>query len=143
MKIQTIRFGEIEIEEERVFEFVLPIIGFNEQSKYVIVDLNKDNFFKWLQSTEDPSLAFPIVSLFSLGLNYSIDLNDDIVEKLKIENVESLLVMNIASIPQNNPQKTTVNLLAPIIINLDKKVAGQVILSGSGYDTSFPLFKKD
>ncbi len=50
--------------------------------------------------------------------------------------------MNIASIPQDNPQETTLNLLAPIIFNLDEKLAGQVILSGSGYDVSFPLFKK-
>ena len=60
-----------------------------------------------------------------------------------IENVENLLVMNIASIPQENPQGTTLNLLAPIIFNLGNLKAGQVILSGSGYDISFPLFKKD
>ena len=53
------------------------------------------------------------------------------------------LVMNIASIPQDDPQGTTINLLAPIIFNLDEQLAGQVILSGSGYDISFPLFKKN
>ena len=143
MKIDTVRFGTIEVDDNRVFEFVMPIIGFNELSKFVILDLNKDSFFKWLQSVEDPSLAFPVVSVFSMNVDYSIDLPDNVIESLKIENVESLLVMNIASIPQDNPQGSTINLLAPIIFNLDKKLAGQVILSGSGYDISFPLFKKD
>lgn len=143
MKINTARFGEIDIEEDRIFNFELPIIGFNELKKYIILDLNKDNFFKWLQSVEDPSLAFPVVSVFSMNVDYSIDLLDSVVEKLKIKNVESLLVLNIASIPQNNPQETTINLLAPIIFNLDEQKAGQVILSGSGYDVSFPLFKKN
>ena len=143
MKINTVRFGEIEIDENRIFNFEMPIIGFNNLSKFVIVDTNKDSFFRWLQSLEDPSLAFPIVSVFSLEVNYSIDLPDNIVEKLKIENVESLLVMNIASIPQDNPQGTTINLLAPIVFNIDKNIAGQVILSGSGYDISFPLFKSN
>ena len=143
MKINTLRFGEIEIEDERVFNFVMPIIGFNELKNFVIIDFNKDSFFKWLQSVEDPTLAFPIVSVFSMNVDYSIDLPDNVVEKLKINNVESLLVMNIASIPQENPQGTTLNLLAPIVFNLDEKIAGQVILSGSGYDTSFPLFKKN
>lgn len=142
MKINTIRFGEIDIEEDRIFEFSLPIIGFNELSKFVILDLNKESFFKWLQSVEDPSLAFPVVSVFSLNVDYAIDLPDNVVDTLKIKNVESLLVMNIASIPQDNPQETTLNLLAPIIFNLDEHLAGQVILSGSGYDVSFPLFKK-
>ena len=143
MKIQTVRFGEVEIEKERIFKFVITIIGFNELQDFVILDLNKDNFFKWLQSVEDPSLAFPIVSVFSMNVDYSIDIPDNVVEMLKIKNVESLLVMNIASIPQNNPQGTTLNLLAPLIFNLEESLAGQVILSGSGYDISFPLFKNN
>ena len=143
MKINTVRFGEIDIEQDRIFKFALPIIGFNELREYVILDLNKDNFFKWLQSVEDPALAFPVVSVFSLDVDYSIDIPDNAVEALKIKNVESLLVMNIASIPQDNLQGTTINLLAPIIFNLDEHLAGQVILSGSGYDISFPLFKKN
>lgn len=142
MKIQTARFGEVEIEKERIFKFVIPIIGFNELQDFVILDLNKDSFFKWLQSVEDPALAFPIVSVFSMNVDYSIDIPDNVVEMLKIKNVESLLVMNIASIPQNNPQGTTLNLLAPLVFNLEESLAGQVILSGSGYDISFPLFKK-
>ena len=121
---------------------MLPIIGFNDLRKYVILDLNKDKFFKWLQSVDDPELAFPIVSVFSMEVDYSIDIPDDIIEKLKITSVESLLVMNVASIPQENPRGTTLNLLAPLIFNLDEHIAGQVILSGSGYDISYPLFKE-
>lgn len=143
MEINTVRFGTIDVEEERVYTFALPIIGFNELRKYVIIDTGNDNFFKWLQSVEDPGLAFPIVSVFSMNVDYSIDLPDNVVETLKIQNVESLLVMNIASIPQDDPQGTTINLLAPIIFNLEEQLAGQVILSGSGYDISFPLFKKN
>ena len=143
MKINTVRFGEVEIEKERIFKFTLPIIGFDELKDFVILDINKDSFFKWLQSVEDPALAFPIVSVFSMDIDYSIDLPDNVVETLKIQNVESLLVMNIASIPQDNPQGTTINLLAPLIFNLDELLAGQVILSGSGYGISFPLFKKN
>ena len=50
MKINTVRFGEIEVVDERIFEFVLPIIGFNDLKKFVIVDINNESFFKWLQS---------------------------------------------------------------------------------------------
>lgn len=143
MKINTVKFGEIEVADERIFEFVLPIIGFNDLKKFVILDLNQDNFFKWLQSVEDPELAFPIVSVFSMNVDYTLDIPDTAVDALKIENVESVLVMNIASIPQDNPQGTTLNLLAPLVFNIDSQLAGQVILSGSGYDVSFPLFKKN
>ena len=142
MKINTTRFGELEIDENRIFDFELPIIGFNEFTKFIMLDLSKDKFFKWLQSVEEPSLAFPVVSVFSMDIDYSIDLPDNVIDALKIQSAESLLVMNVASIPQDNPQGATINLLAPLVFNLDEQVAGQVILSGSGYDISFPLFKK-
>lgn len=143
MKVNTARFGEIDVADERIFEFVLPIIGFNELKKFVILDINKDSFFKWLQSVEDPELAFPIVSVFSMNVDYALDIPDNVVDALKIQDVESVLVMNIASIPQDNPQGTTLNLLAPLVFNVNTQLAGQVILSGSGYDVSFPLFKKN
>lgn len=143
MKLITARFGEIEIEENRIFNFVMPIIGFDMLHKFIILDPNKDTLFKWLQSVEDPALAFPIISVSALNLDYTIDLPDNIVETLKITNVESLLVMNITSIPQDNPKGTTINLLAPLIFNLDNQSAAQVVLSGSGYDISYPMFKEN
>ena len=142
MNLSTVRFGEIEIEENRIFEFVLPIIGFDSLKKFVILEPNKESVFKWLQSIEDSSLAFPIISVASLNFDYSIDLSDSIVEKLEIKSIENVLVMNITSIPQDNPKGTTINLLAPLIFNLDTQTAGQVVLSGSGYDISFPMFKE-
>ena len=45
MKINTVRFGELDIDEKRIFKFTLPIIGFNELKEFIILDLNKDNFF--------------------------------------------------------------------------------------------------
>ncbi len=143
MKLNTARFGEIEIEEKRIFNFVMPIIGFDMLHKFIILDPNKDTLFKWLQSIEDPALAFPIISVSALNLDYTIDLPDNIVETLDIKNVESLLVMNITSIPQDNPKGTTINLLAPLIFNLDNQSAAQVVLSGSGYDISYPMFKEN
>ena len=143
MIINTAKFGEIEIDESRIFDFVLPIIGFDELKKFIVLDPNKESLFKWLQAVEDPELAFPIISLASLEYDYSIDLSDSVVKALDIQNPESLLVMNITSIPQDNPRGTTINLLAPLIFNLDNQTAGQIVLSGSGYDISYPMFKKD
>ena len=142
MKIETLRFGEIDIEEARIFDFVLPIIGFDKLKKFVILEPTKDNLFKWLQSVEDPALAFQIISVSALDYDYTIDIADNVIEALGITSVESVLVMNITSIPQNDPSGTTINLLAPLIFNIDNQKAGQVVLSGSGYDISYPMFKK-
>lgn len=143
MIIETVKFGSVEVEEERIFDFVLPIIGFDDLRKYIILEPNKENLFKWLQSVEEPGLAFPIISVAALNYDYSIDISDDVIQSLEITNADSLLVMNVTSIPQDNPRGTTINLLAPLIFNLDNQKAGQIVLSGSGYDISYPMFKKD
>ena len=142
MIIDTEKFGEIEVDESRIFDFVLPIIGFDELHKYVLLDPSPETLFKWLQSVEDPSLAFPVISVTSLNYDYSVDISDDVIQALEINNSESLLVMNVTSIPQDNPKGTTINLLAPLIFNVDNQKAGQIVLSGSGYDISHPMFKE-
>ena len=78
----------------------------------------------------------------SLNYDYSVDISDDVIQALDIKNSESLLVMNVTSIPQDNPKGTTINLLAPLIFNVDNQKAGQIVLSGSGYDISHPMFKE-
>ncbi len=143
MKFNTVRFGEIDIDENRIFEFVLPIIGFDTLKKFVILEPGKETLFKWLQSVDDPALAFPIISVSTLNIDYSIDLPDNVVDKLEVTSAESLLVMNITSIPQDDPKGTTINLLAPLIFNVDTQKAGQIVLSGSGYDISYPMFKNN
>ena len=143
MKFNTVRFGEIDIDKNRIFEFVLPIIGFDTLKKFVILEPGKETLFKWLQSVDDPTLAFPIISVSTLNIDYSIDLPDNVVDMLEVTSVDSLLVMNITSIPQDNPKATTINLLAPLIFNIDTQKAGQIVLSGSGYDISYPMFKNN
>jgi len=142
MKINTVRFGEIDVEESRIFDFVLPIIGFDNLQKFIILDPDKDSLFKWLQAVEEPGLAFPVISVAALNFDYSIDIPDNIVEALEVTKAEDLLVMNITSIPHDNPRGTTINLLAPLIFNISNQKAGQIVLSGSGYDISYPMFKE-
>ena len=142
MDIETSRFGKITVNEEKLFSFVLPVVGFDELTRFVLLEHSNDSMFKWLQSVENPLLAFPIVSCANLSMDYVIDLPDSAVEALQIESVDDLLVMNIASIPSSDPSGATINLLAPLIFNVKNKLAGQIILSGSGYEVSCPIFEK-
>ena len=52
MKTKTTRFGEIEVEESTIIEFVQPIIGFPEHKSFVLLPTSEDSPFVWLQSIE-------------------------------------------------------------------------------------------
>lgn len=141
MKINTTRFGEIEIDDNSIFEFIMPMIGYDDEDKFVIIDHGEDSPFKWMQSLKSPELAFVMTSAAYFEFDYVIDIPDVAVEKLGITSTEDIIVLNVAAIPNNNPRGTRVNLLAPVILNTKDKKGGQLILSGSGYDVNFPLFK--
>ena len=142
MELETGKFGRITIADDKIFKFVMPVVGFDELSTYALLEHSEESIFMWLQSVENSLLAFPVFSCSNLQMDYVVDLPDSVVEALQIESVEDLLVMNIASIPSADPTGATINLLAPIVLNVKNKLAGQVILSGSGYEVKYPLFEK-
>ena len=141
MKIQTTRFGEIEGDEKLIFDFKMPILGYNEETEFVLVESKEASLFKWLQSTHTPDLAFLSTSAGFFGIDYVFELPDEAESILDVKSAEDLVVLNIAKVPNNNPRATTVNLLAPIVLNIKNNKAGQVILSGSGFSVECPLFE--
>ena len=143
LKIKTGKFGEIEIDKSVIFDFVSPIIGFKDLKQYAIVDYKPDSPFKWLQSIEDMDLAFPITLCSFFGINYQFDIPDEEAQLLEIESADDVFVCNIANIPSSNPQGATINMLAPIIVNLKNKKAMQIILKNTDFEVRHKLFEKE
>lgn len=143
MDIVTEKFGEISIDEDLIFDFVEPIIGFENLTKYVLVEHTDNSAFRWLQSVEDTSLAFPVSSPAYFDIDYQFEIPTEKANVLNLSSVESLISLNIVTIPAGNPRKSTINLLAPIIINAVNKKGMQLILSNSNYPVKQPLFKDE
>lgn len=141
--MQTSRFGEINIDENLVFTFVEPIIGYEKYTKFVLVEHKPSSSFKWLQSVESPELAFPVTAPSMFGIDYEFEIPDEEAEKLNLTSAESLISLNIVNIPNDNAPKSTINLAAPIIINASNKKGMQLILQGDNYEIKHPLFKKE
>lgn len=141
MKIQTTRFGEVEGDEKSIFNFTMPILGYNEEKQFILIESKEAALFKWLQSTQTPDLAFLVTAPSYFGIEYSFELPEEAEARLNVKTAEELMVLTIAKVPNNKPRETTVNLLGPIILNTTNQNAGQVILSGSGFETNYPLFQ--
>ena len=105
IKLNTTKFGEVEVSKDTVFDFVSPIIGFNDLKEYTIIDYKPDSPFKWLQSMEDMELAFPVPLCSFFGIDYQFDIPDEEAEKLTIEDANDVFVCNIANIPQNKSRE--------------------------------------
>ena len=143
MKLNTTKFGEIEINDELIFDFVEPIIGYDGLTKYVLIEHSDNSSFKWLQSIEDGDLAFPVTSPAFFDIEYQFEIPTEKAELIDLTSVEALISLNIVSIPATNPRLSTINLLAPIIINAANKQGMQIILSSSNYPVKYPLFQEE
>ena len=143
LKFNTEKFGEIEVDKDLIFEFVAPIIGFNDLKKYTIIDYKPESPFKWLQSLEDMSLAFPVTLCSFFGIDYQFDIPDEEADLLGIKSADDVFVCNIANIPASNPKDVTINMLAPIIMNTANKKAMQTILKNKEFQVRYKLFNRE
>jgi flagellar assembly factor FliW len=134
MLLKTRLFGEINVKDEEVINFTKPILGFDDCRQYLLMENESVFPTFWLQSINDPNLAFPVISPFSVDENYSIDLEALDLDDIRLKSIDDALVLTLMVVPQTISSIRT-NLRAPIIYNPEKKVAKQLIL----YDEKYPI----
>ncbi|BCB96421.1 flagellar assembly factor FliW [Dissulfurispira thermophila] len=134
MKINTTRFGEIEIEEGKIIEFPLGIPGFAHLKRYILLDY-KDPI-KWLHAVDDPDIAFIVAEPFVLFPDYSLTIEDDIEEFLEIKDALDTAILVILNVTEG---QLNANLKAPIVVNTSKFKAMQIILDDDRYSFRVPV----
>lgn len=134
MKINTSRFGEIEVNESDLINMPEGLIGFPELNQFILLDHDTDSPFKWLQSVGDPEMAFVVISPLSFRPDYLVEVTEEEVSNLKLTNADHAVISVIVTIPMD-PKKMSANLKAPLIFNLNNKMGKQIILKDSQYQT--------
>lgn len=142
MKIQTSQFGEMEVADECKLTFPKGIPGFEEMKEYVLLPADEigDSPFFFLQSTQTAELSFFVVDPFSFFKEYDIKLEEQLVERLELEEPADAIVLTTVSITGEMKDATT-NLKAPLIINNAKKIGMQIVLDNKTYQIKQPLFQ--
>ena len=140
MKIVTSRFGELEVPEELVIKMTKPVLGFEMLRKYVIVETEDFEPFKWYQSIDDPEAAFVIVNPLLFFPDYAIEVNPKEIEELKVEDTGEIVTYAIVTIPPDYTRMTA-NLQGPLLINTRTRIAKQLVLVNSRYGIRHRLFE--
>ncbi len=143
MKIQTTRFGEIEINEEEIITLPAGMLGFPDCQRYVILEHRPDSPFLWFQAVDDPSIAFVIMSPYVIEPRYRVEIKKETVKTLNITDPKEVRLYVVVSIPKDEPEKMTANFLGPIVINTRNRMARQVILENSQYTPRKPILPQE
>ncbi len=94
MQVETTRFGTIVIEEKELINFPWGVPGFENLKNYVLLEY-KNGPFQWLQSVEEPAVAFVVCAPDFLELTYSAP--EAKKRLIKLERDEDLVILNIVS----------------------------------------------
>ena len=140
MKISSSRFGAIEFPEDQVIRMASGMIGFPNHQRYIFVGHKKDSPFVWLQSVDEESLAFVLADPLLVRPDYEIQISPEDRQALEFnEACAGMQPMVVVNISPGNPAQITANLLGPIIFNIPKKLARQIILYQTDYSTRTPF----
>ena len=135
-KIQS-RFGEIEYDPDNTLLFPEGLIGFEDLRDFVVMPNEKEGPLFWIQSIDDPQVAFILTDPTSFYFDYKVVPDGRERQKLGIDEAGECLIVSVVSVPAN--RKITLNLAAPILFAPETNCALQVDLEGTSFSPQTPL----
>lgn len=133
MKVESSRFGTIEVQEESVVTFPEGLFGFPEVGSFAIVPHSKDSPFRWLQSLDNPELAFLVMDPWLVVPDYTPIISDLDAGSLGLSDETLKVIYAVVTVPKGKPDEMTVNLVGPILINAETREARQVVVLNDAY----------
>lgn len=139
MHINTARFGEIDIADEKIVTFNEGLPGLEDLKKFALITTEETEPFRWFQSMNDPDVALVVLDPQILFPAYSVKIPTEVSEELGIENETDVLILTVAVVPKDF-RGMTANLVSPLVINARKNLGKQVIMQNSEYQIRQPIF---
>ena len=138
MEIQTSRFGRISVEDERLITVPNGLLGFPSFTRYALIQSGQEQYFLWLQSVDEPSLAFLVTDPALFFKEYNVPVWKETAQELQLADPATLQVFVICN---KVGEWLTGNLLGPLLVNAQNHLAQQVVLTEKKWTTRQPLLR--
>ena len=142
MKAETRLFGAIDIEDNKIIRIENGMIGFPDMQNFALIyeeEKGKEAKIMWLQSMDEPEIAFPVMRPERVKAEYNPTVNDEVLEPLGAINEENMFVV-VTLTAVADVKKNTVNLKAPIIINTETRKGCQIIVEDD-YPVKYNIYE--
>lgn len=134
-KVNTTRFGTLEVADDLIMTFDEGLIGFERCHRFVTLCPNEQSPLRWLQCLDDASLAFPIIQPSAFRDDYSPCISDADVRVLQLEQHIPAILFAVVTVPMGSAREMTANLIAPLVVNPLTRKGKQVILQDDRFHT--------
>ena len=138
MIIQTSRFGQLEVDPERLITFDNGLLGFAQQREYALIQTGEGSGFYWLQSVDTPDLAFVVCDPRLFVSDYQVP--------VKLEDLQSLAMTDadkgqVFVIVNKVGDLLTGNFQGPLVVKTVNRHPKKFVLSDKRYSTRHPLMR--
>lgn len=127
-----------DLDGDQIIPFPWGIPGLEDHREFILNALEEDSPFYYLRSSSRPEIGLLLVNPFLVFSDYEFELDDEAVNQLGITGQNQLAVLCTVN-TSRGITSATVNLLAPVVINIERKQAKQVVLNDRRYSYRTPL----
>ena len=142
MVAETKFFGTVDIEDDKIINFPMGIIGFENLKKFALIfdsEREEKSKISWLQSMEEPCMVLPVINPIDIMDEYAPVIEDELMKIIGDPADADILIFVSLSIP-SDITKMTANLRAPFIINKVERQAMQVIVENQDYEIKYNVY---
>ena len=142
MKIESPRFGSLEVDIDKLIEFPAGLPGFEDCKKFTMLELGdeKSSGVGILQCVDRPEIAFSVAEPDQFGLHYEFALTTEEEQVLKVTRIEDVAVFLIlrrddgvsSGVTAGAELPVKANLMAPLVINALERIGIQKIIGRVG-----------
>jgi flagellar assembly factor FliW len=138
MELATRQFGKIEFEESSILDFPAGLPGFENKTRFVLLERASWRPLVAIQSIDSPELCFFALPIEAIDPDYQLRITPEDARMLALTaEPVSLAILSAAEHPELG--RWTANLLAPLVINKEARRAVQAVRSDSLYSHRHPL----
>lgn len=141
MEIQGTRFGILEFDEEEIINLNEGLLGFPLSRRFLMFPYGEDSSFFWLQSLDEPEIAFIVINPFDFFSDLEFVVADKDAEALTLDQSEDVEVFTLVTIPEGRPEEMRTNLAGPVVVNAVNRQGRQILLKE--YSPRQPLIPQD
>lgn len=131
------RFGPLSVTPDKIISFVQSIPGFEKLKRFILLDHGNEGLFKWLQSVEDPKVAFLLTDPNLYKPGYAVPLKKWETEGLGVKDAKALVTFVMVCVSGEN--RLSINLKGPVVFNSENMRAIQCVIDKDEYMTHFAI----
>jgi flagellar assembly factor FliW len=140
IRVETTRFGTLEIPEATVIDFPGGLVGFPSETRFAFLQGSGTDEIAHLQSLRTPAIALPVIDGATFGAAYPRPEAAELARGAGLAEGNLAVLVTIAAAGVD--QALCANLLAPIVVDLTSRKAAQVVLDPRQYSTATPVAVK-